>query len=103
MVGDKVNIFVCVYVYDVGFDVCINEDVYFVLGECVLVIIGICLGVFEGYYVVVVLCFGMVYKVGVMLNNVFGMIDVGYEGIVYLNLINYSFKCVVLYKGDCVV
>ncbi|WP_253255242.1 dUTP diphosphatase [Corynebacterium striatum] len=100
VVGDKANIPARAHAHDAGFDVRINEDVHLAPGERALVTTGIRLGVPDGYYVAAVPRSGMAHKVGVTLNNAPGTIDAGYEGIVYLNLINHSPKHVVLHKGD---
>lgn len=100
VVGDKNNVPARAHATDAGFDVRINEDVHLAPGERALVTTGIRLGVPEGYYVAAVPRSGMAHKVGVTLNNAPGTIDAGYEGVVYLNLINHSPKHVVLHKGD---
>lgn len=100
VVGDKNNVPARAHATDAGFDVRINEDVHLAPGERALVTTGIRLGVPDGYFVAAVPRSGMAHKVGITLNNAPGTIDAGYEGIVYLNLINHSPKHVVLHKGD---
>ena len=100
VVGDKNNVPARAHAHDAGFDARINEDVHLAPGERALVTTGIRLGVPDGYYVAAVPRSGMAHKVGVTLNNAPGTIDAGYEGVVYLNLINHSPKHVVLHKGD---
>ncbi|HFG8774657.1 TPA: dUTP diphosphatase [Corynebacterium striatum] len=100
VVGDKNNVPARAHATDAGFDVRINEDVHLAPGERALVTTGIRLGVPDGYYVAAVPRSGMAHKVGVTLNNAPGTIDAGYEGVVYLNVINHGDRRVVLHKGD---
>lgn len=100
VVGDKRNIPARAHATDAGFDVRINEDVFLAPGQRTLVSTGIRMSIPTGYYVAAVPRSGMASKLGVTINNAPGTVDAGYQGIVFLNLINHDSKAIHLHKGD---
>lgn len=88
------------HIDDAGWDVRTAEDVHLAPGERALVTTGIKLGIPTGYCALVLPRSGTAHKLGVTLNNAPGLIDAGYQGTVYLNLINHGDKALVLHTGD---
>ncbi|WP_366511224.1 dUTP diphosphatase [Corynebacterium aurimucosum] len=85
---------------DAGWDVRAAEDVHLKPGERALVSTGIKLGIPTGYCALALPRSGTAHKLGVTLNNAPGLIDAGYQGTVYVNLINHGDKAIVLHQGD---
>ena len=100
VVGDKQNIPARAHATDAGFDVRINDDVFLAPGQRTLVSTGIRMSIPTGYYVAAVPRSGMASKIGVTINNAPGTVDAGYQGVVFLNLINHDSKAIRLHKGD---
>lgn len=87
------------HVDDAGWDVRAAEDVYLKPGERALVSTGIKLGIPTGYCVLVLPRSGNAHKLGVTVNNAPGLIDAGYQGTLYVNLINHGGKAIRLNRG----
>lgn len=88
------------HIDDAGWDVRTAEDVYLKPGERALISTGIKLGIPKGYCALALPRSGTAHKLGVTLNNAPGLIDAGYQGTVYVNLINHGDKAIVLHQGD---
>lgn len=84
---------------DAGWDVRTAEDVHLKPGERALVSTGIKLGIPTGYCVLVLPRSGNAHKLGVTVNNAPGLIDAGYQGTLYVNLINHGDKAIRLNQG----
>lgn len=87
------------HVDDAGWDIRTAEDVHLHPGERALVSTGIKLGVPTGFYAFVLPRSGTAHKLGVTVNNAPGLIDAGYQGTVYVNLINHGQKAIRLSQG----
>lgn len=85
---------------DAGWDIRTAEDVFLRPGERALVPTGIKLGIPAGFCVYVLPRSGSAHKLGVTVNNSPGLIDAGYQGMVYVNVINHGQKAVRLNKGN---
>lgn len=85
---------------DAGWDVRTAEDVFLRPGERALISTGIKLGIPTGYCVLVLPRSGSAHKLGITVNNAPGLIDAGYQGVLYVNLINHGQKAVRLNKGN---
>ena len=88
------------HIDDAGWDVRTAEDVHLKPGERTLISTGIKLGIPTGYCALALPRSGTAHKLGVTLNNSPGLIDAGYQGTVYVNLINHGDKAIVLHQGD---
>lgn len=84
---------------DAGLDVRAAEDVHLKPGERALVSTGIKLGIPTGYCVLVLPRSGNAHKLGVTVNNAPGLIDAGYQGTLYVNLINHGDRAIRLNQG----
>ena len=84
---------------DAGWDVRTAEDVRLKPGERALISTGIKLGIPTGYCVLVLPRSGNAHKLGVTVNNAPGLIDAGYQGTLYVNLINHGDKAIRLNRG----
>lgn len=65
----------------VGFDLCVcfNDVVELVLGDIMLVLIGLVIYIVDFLLVVMMLlCFGLGYKYGIVFGNLVGLIDFDY-------------------------
>lgn len=85
---------------DAGWDIRTTEDVHLAPGGRALVSTGIKLNIPRGYCALALPRSGTAHKLGVTLNNAPGLIDAGYQGTVYLNLINHGDKLAVIEAGE---
>lgn len=85
---------------DAGLDLRTTTDIRLVPGERALINTGISVGIPAGYVGLVAPRSGLAHKHGITIMNSPGVVDAGYHGDLFVNVVNHGSSAVTLRAGD---